>query len=660
MSPHWQQSPLAKHVLLAADDEGLCSSIQERLQDIGLQVTIVDHADAALSALQAEAHDLLIVDSSLPDSQANQLVVQLEAGGHDTPFIILAGLGDKHIEAGRMKLGAWDYLAKDESLLERLPKSISRVLESLNSEYRLRHAQERQQENQERLNLAITTARLGLWDINLEEGQVIVNHFWEELVGVPCDQPIPLARMEVHIHEEDRGRVVENWKAFVSGRRETFSEQYQVADREGRLHWICDNGSLITPKPTGQRRAIRTQRDRTEAHRAEEQRAALEKQLRHAQKLETIGTLAGGIAHDFNNILAAIYGFAELAIRRTSKGDDTCLNRDLSNIVRSVKRVKSLVQQILLFSRQEEVQHQPLKLNRLIAEALDFLRQSIPTTVEITCDLPDEDIWILAEPTQIQQVVMNLAANAYQAMPEHVGHLRISLSLAQLDATEQSERMPPGAYAALEIEDDGKGMPPETLERIFEPFFTTKSAGEGTGLGLSVVHGILLSHQGDIQVESTVGKGTRFVLYFPLCHDAAEADEEAVMDAVSSGRGHVLLVDDEVDIRAFVSEAMREMGYRVKAFGDPIKALGHFLDNPDDFDLVFSDQTMPGMTGLGLAEAVREKQPDTPIILMTGYADALRPEQLRRAQIQRVLMKPFGMRELGEALAQLSDATLAR
>ena len=390
--------------------------------------------------------------------------------------------------------------------------------------------------------------------------------------------------------------------------------------------------------------------DLSERKAAEKERENLEAQVRQTQKMEAIGTLAGGIAHDFNNILSAISGFTELSIRRTP--EDSPLRPSLYQILKGATRATNLVKQILTFSRQGEQELRPVPMAPLIKEALKFLRASIPTTIAIRQNFTssDESV-VLVDPTRIHQVIMNLCANASYAMREGGGTLEVELSamdLSECDCTSCSELIP-GAYLCLRVSDTGCGMDEATVQRIFDPFFTTKPREEGTGMGLAVVYGIVKACGGAISVQSKPGEGSHFYLYFPK---AVSTSPEFVTESYETptGEGNILLVDDEDDLVELGQAMLETLGYSVLAKTSSLEALEVFRSQPDHFDLLVTDYTMPHMTGIDLAKEVRKIRTDIPIILCSGYSDFLEKVNVADFGIQELIPKPITWHAIAKAI----------
>lgn len=386
--------------------------------------------------------------------------------------------------------------------------------------------------------------------------------------------------------------------------------------------------------------------DVTAKKQADETRARLEDQLRHAQKLESIGTLAGGVAHDFNNILAAIIPFAHLA--KTDAADNRAVQESLDEILAASERARSLVRQILAFSRRSRPERKPIRLEPLVREGLGLLRSALPATVEISTQIDPETPSVLADPSQIHQVLINLGTNAGHAMSGRPGTLEVQLAPFTIDEhfPAGDTQLPPGQYARLSVGDNGRGIEAANLKRIFDPFFTTKPAGEGTGLGLAVVHGIVHDHQGAIQVYSQHARGTVFHIYLPACREIP-AVSELKETAIPDGQGErILIVDDERAIGEAARRLLEAKSYRVTTHQNPQEALAQFRLNPRQFDLAVTDLTMPGMTGIDLALHFLAARPDFPIILATGFGGAWTPETVRRLGLREVIFKPVSPRDL--------------
>ena len=378
----------------------------------------------------------------------------------------------------------------------------------------------------------------------------------------------------------------------------------------------------------------------------------LEAQVRQSQKMEAIGTLAGGIAHDFNNILAGIIGFTEMAIDEIPPENRSY--RHLKLVLKSGIRGRELVRQILSFSRKGEYERSPLSLSPIIKETATLLRASIPTTIAITTHLNAKTDVVTASPSEVQQIIMNLSTNAAQAMRITGGELSIMLGAIDSDLPVSSE-LPPGRYAEIVVKDTGTGIDEETRKRIFEPFFTTKGVSEGTGLGLSVVYGIVKDLKGDVIVESVPGIGSTFRVLLPS-PVSLEASKGTRSDEAPHGQERILFIDDEDFLAELGKELLEGLGYSVTAITNPHEAVGLFMKHPSKFDLVFTDMTMPGVTGIEVAKSLLKRKPGVPIILCTGYNDDVSKEKAMALGIRGFLMKPLSRNEIATAVRRVLDA----
>ena len=441
-------------------------------------------------------------------------------------------------------------------------------------------------------------------------------------------------------------------------------EKVQQAIEEGpqffELHACRKDGGLFWVEVTLKRTEIAAKGRLLVVVRNITERKQIEKQLLQTQRMESVGTLAGGIAHDFNNILSGILGYAELA--QLDGATPEKLKKYLEEILNAAHRARDLVKQILAFSRKNELQLKPIQIQLIVKETLKLLRSSIPTTIEIKQDIDPNCQAVLADPTQIHQIVMNLCTNAYQSMRNTGGILGVSLQPIELlsDQVDQNINLQPNLYVKLEISDTGTGMSREVMDRIFDPYYTTKGHGEGTGLGLAVVHGIVIGLNGDISVHSEPGQGTTFKVYLPTVAAPAITihDDDEVTALPAGGGERILFVDDDERIVDINKNLLAQLGYTVTALTSSIDALKVFQDNPNDFDLVITDMTMPKMTGEELIRKIFNVRPEMPIIMCTGYSELIDEEKAKILGIKSYIMKPVSQQNIAKTIRKVLDDNL--
>jgi len=385
----------------------------------------------------------------------------------------------------------------------------------------------------------------------------------------------------------------------------------------------------------------------------------LQAQLIHAQKMESIGNLAGGIAHDLNNILSCILGFTELALGETAK--DSIIGNYLHEVYTAGGRARDLIKQIVTLSRKYEPAIKPVSITSLVREVLGLLRATIPSSIAIRENVTSEELVIQGDPTRLHQVMINLVTNAKQAMDDGPGVLKVAVDKVsfQTDSKRQYPGMEPGDYAQITVSDTGSGIPADDLEKIFEPYYTTKAKGEGTGLGLSVVHGIVKSHDGHTAVHSEPGEGAVFGVYFPLIGEAPGERPFSARGAMPAGTEHILLVDDERPVVRLQQQNLEQLGYTVTAKTGSMEALKVFRESPDSFDLIITDMTMPKMTGDKLTEKIKEIRSDIPVVLCTGFSEKL-DGHVKDLAIEEFLMKPVGLRKMAKTVRLLLDEARAK
>ena len=680
-----------KTILIADDDKQNLYLLTALLTGHGYKVVSAMNGSEALKIASVQPPDLVISDILMPVMDGFVLCREWQANKHlkSVPFIFYTATytdpKDKELALG---LGAIRFIIKpeepeqfmatiekvlqnfttadisssrrlpveEETYLkkynERLVKKLEQKMLALEKEISERKQTERALfESEKKYRILFDNAREAIFVI--QDGRIqFSNPMAGEILGISFEKITQTPFID-YVYPEDRAKVSGWHDKQVRGERVTETMPFRVVRSNGEIIWVHLNSVYFTwhEKPA----TLNFARDIT-------QEKNLESQLRHSQKLEAMGTLAGGIAHDFNNILTAIIGYSEIARAQLPATD--VIGKDLDKVITAGKRAAELVEQILTFSRREGEDFKPIEIQFIIKEALKLLRASLPATIELVTNIHRDGNFILADPIQLHQVLMNLCTNAKQAIGEDVGTLKIALSKVRVKEDEVFSACPLldcGPYLDLEISDTGGGMDEMTLSKIFEPFFTTKGKGEGTGLGLAVVHGIVKQHKGEITVNSELGKGATFHIYLPVIKNVIQKvieDNEDVTDTIPQGKGErILLVDDETEIVEMLQRLLNDLGYSVAGFNSSAKALEIFSENPKEFDLLITDMTMPEMTGMILSQKILAIRPNLPVILCTGFSETVDDAKAQSIGIQLFMSKPTPVTVLAKSISALLHKT---
>jgi len=625
-------------IIIVEDEQAHAEALRRAFMTPGViaEIRIVSTLQEYRESIAASVPDIAIMDMQLPDGKAVQFL-SYPPESAPFPIVVMTSYGNEQVAVEAMKAGALDYVVKSHSAFTDMPITVGRCLR----EWNLLQQRIQAEEVRIRLVTAVEQVRDSVMIMDPDGNIQYVNRALEEFTGQPREELIGqsiFARMNTSDLSRRAWEIVskgEIWSGTIKDKKKDGSvcdlelTMTPVRDENGVIHSVVSMGRDVTKEKQ------------------------LEARLIQAQKMEAIGTLAGGIAHDFNNILSAVIGYTELSLAIAPKGED--LENNLQEVLTAGFRARDLVKQILAFSRESAQHKEPVQISRIVKEVLKLMRASLPATIEIQQELRSDAI-VLADPTQIHQIMMNLCTNAAHAMKQKGGVLSISVSEESLDSEfiETHFGIDPGRYLKLSVSDTGCGISKEHSERIFDPFFTTKDKAEGTGLGLSVVHGIVKECAGIISVYSEPGTGTNFTVFLPVIKGAAKA---AVIneEADTSGTEHILIVDDEESIVRMCRQILENLGYTVESKSSAHEALEMFRNRPKGFDLVITDMTMPKMTGHKLAAAIHRIRPDIPIILMSGYASRLSHEEAEAIGIKAVLMKPVNRLTLTETIRKVLD-----
>ncbi len=516
------------------------------------------------------------------------------------------------------------------------------VSEFEKSETLLKQAEETLKEEAIRRRMLVEQSRDGIVVLD-QNGKVYeANQRYADMLGYSMEEVLQL-----HVWDWDAQWTREQLMEMVSTVDET-GDRFETSHRR-KDGTLCDveistNGTMCG----GQKLIFCVCRDITA-------RKRLEEHLRNASKMEALGTLVGGIAHEFNNVLAIILGNAELSLVDIPEWSSAYYN--LEEIRAASLRAKDVVRQLLSYIRKIEYTKKPLKLIPVIKDSISFLRATIPTNIDIHQNIKAADDSVLADPTQINQVMINLCMNAFHAMEETGGNLEIEIHNVVLgkNSVTIDPALAPGNYVKLTVSDTGEGIPPQIIDRIFDPFFTTKEVGKGSGMGLSVVHGIVKSCGGSLSVESEPGKGTTVSLFFPVVEGEADSESKPVVEESPTGSERILFIDDEKSIVNIAREILERLGYQVETKMDPAAALELFRSKPDEFDLVITDMAMPKMTGDTLVKKILTIRPDIPTILCTGFSERISEETANEVGIKAFLSKPLVMHEFAVTVRKALD-----
>ena len=519
-----------------------------------------------------------------------------------------------------------------------------------------KRAEEALRASEERFALAVKGANEGIFDWDPVADTMYLSPRAQELFGLEPGalwRPRSEWRQLVTVHPEDAGRLSEMNRRHVEGHCPCDAE-FRVVLGDGAVRWFRKRGIALRDAAGMAYRVVGSYGDITDAKTAQEELQRLERQLRQAQRLEAMGTLAGGIAHDFNNLLGAILGYGEMALRAAPEGSR--LRRDLDSIVTAGERGRALVDQILAFSRSSVTDQVPVHIERVVREALDHITPKLPANVTIAPQLGAGRAAVMGDATQVHQLVMNLTTNAFQAMPSGgVVHVVLDTVRIETPLYATTGSLEAGDYVRLKVTDSGIGIPPDIVERIFDPFFTTKEVGVGTGLGLSLVHGIVSELGGAVDVASTQGAGSVFAVYLPAAGEAADEDRPEP-PAVPRGRSErVLVVDDEEALLRITTETLQGFGYRPTGFASSRAALDAFRADPLAFDAVVTDERMPALTGSMLIREIRSMRPKIPALLMSGYIGGAFAGGARDSGADEVLKKPLSAADLAAGLARVLE-----
>jgi PAS domain S-box-containing protein len=581
--------------------------------------------------------DLVLLDVMMPGMDGYEVCRRLRSDIRlaEVPVIMVTALDDQASLLAGIEAGADDFVTKpfNRAELRARVRSITRM----NRYRRLLETQTTLRESEERYHKMLLFSP-DAYFVHVDGLITFVNEAFCRLMG--ATQAAQLLGCP------ELGAVHPDYRELARERQQKILNDQPLPPAEMKI--IRLDGIAVDVEVASIAFEFRGQQEIQVIARDITERKRRDAQFLQAQKMEALGQFSGGIAHDFNNILSAIVGYTQLAQLVLKENPE--VRGHLGAVLKSANRATGLVRQILTFSRQQPLERQPITLFPIVTESIELLRASIPASIEFDTSVATDAPVVLANAGQIHQILMNLGINAWHAMKDLPGRLQVKLERCVVDAAHAATqpRLQRGVYARISVSDTGSGMDPATLRRIFEPFFTTKLPGEGTGLGLAVVHGIMDSHDGAVTVYSQPGEGSIFHAYFPAYAGVPMAAVVADEGPVQRGHGErILVVDDEELLTELSQKTLVELGYHVEATMRPAAALAMVRASPHRFELVLTDQSMPGMSGILLASEIRKIRPELPVVLMTGYSVSLTPQVLEAAGVCQLLLKPIGLHALG-------------
>ncbi|MCK5542880.1 MAG: response regulator [Desulfobacterales bacterium] len=651
-------------VILTIDDESyIRQSIKAYLEDFGFIVFEAENGKKGIEIFDSNKIDLILLDLRMPEMNGLEVLKIIKEKSPDTPLIVASGTGNISAVVEALHLGAWDYILKPIEDMNVLYHSVTKSLE----ESKLKKENKLYQERLEELVKERTK--------ELEESEkrykVIFEHTGTAAVILEPDYTISMANSqfcEITGLKKTEIEWIKKWGDFVADEHKDIINQLgEQRDKNNNLKPV--QHEIILFNADGERKNIYATfailpgidkitvslLDITEKKEAKQRGHHLQEQLRKSQKMEAIGTLAGGIAHDLNNILSPVLGYSEMTMMDVEP--DSKAYKHSEKIQKATLRAADLVSQILSFNRNTEEEKKPIKIHPVAKEAIKLLKGSIPSTIKIIDKIDRNCGYVEADPTRIHQIIMNLCTNAFHAMEATGGELTLSLKEIFLSKEEliKHPNLTLNKYISFQVIDTGYGMDDKTQERIFDPYFTTKEEGKGTGLGLATVYSIVKSYNGAIFVNSSFGKGSSFNIVLPINYTKRNKEIKKLKANIAKNTKSekILFIDDNKDIVEMCKQGLEALDYKVIDFSSSLDALNFFKEHHQDIDLVVTDQTMPGQTGIGLAKEMKKINQTIPIILCSGYAEAVDQKKIDVAGISKFIKKPLSVDELSNVIQSI-------
>jgi len=608
-------------IMIVDDEPAHAEAIRRALENsvTGVAVRVAGTLVEFRAIVAANPPDIALVDLNLPDGRAVEVLNSPPESGL-FPILIMTSYGNEQTAVEALKSGALDYVVKSPAAFQEMPRTVARALREWNLLKERKHAADALLESNRRLQLATSSANLGIWDWDIASGHLLIDDRALEQYGLSRDSfSGGMKELEGALHKDDRNRVTSALQESLENKR-NFAMGFRLMRPDGGIRHIRSNAIIIRNDEGEVTRMIGLNQDITE-------QKILEEQLHQSQKMEAIGQLAGGVAHDFNNLLTVIYGYCNLIRMQLDEGSP-CIS-EIDEVLGAARRAANLTGSLLAFSRKQVMNPALVNLNDVVMNVSKLLTRVIGEDIRMETSFNADSLMVVADQGQIEQVLLNIAANARDAMPNG-GTFSIETAIRDLDDSCITAHVhtPPGKYAVISLSDSGMGMDEATRRLIFDPFFTTKEVGKGTGLGLSIVYGIIKQHNGCIDVISEPGRGTTFRIRLPLGR-ALQADtaREETREYPAAGTETVLVAEDDTALRQYTDLLLKKYGYDVILARDGEDAVAKFRDHSEKIDIVVMDMIMPGKSGREAYEEIIGIQPDTKVLFMSGYSPDLLQEK---------------------------------
>lgn len=645
-----------KTILIVDDDPTVRLMLKTKLAVEGYEVVCLGSGGEAIDWLKSNRAHLMLLDYQLADTTGGELADQLAEAGLSIPFIVVTAHGDEKLAVKMMKRGALNYLVKDDTLLKILGPTLTQTFDHLERKKALARTEQHLRESEKQYRLLAENISDVIWISDLHLGMSYVSQAVKALTGYTPAEATHQSLIESMTQESaDTLLHAINDELMKESRRNedpdrTITLELEQFHKNGSTIWAEIKIKFLRDQDGEAIGILGISRNVTERREAEERNTQLQAQLHHMHKMEAIGTLAGGVAHDFNNLLTGILGYADMLKRSTKEGEKVYAAAEV--IEKAAERARQLTSQLLGFARKGKNQNVSFSIKNMVEEVCELLERTIDKSIRIEVDLQTGNATSAGDPTQMQQVFLNLAFNARDAMPAG-GELFMSSEFVELDK-DSCQAMPgqkPGRWIKTTVRDTGCGIPKELHDRVFEPFFTTKEAGKGTGMGLAMAYGIVKNHGGSIELTSAPGEGTTFEIYLPVAKTGETSSGIPARGKAIHGTGRILVVDDEEVVRDVAQEMLTELGYIVISACDGVEAVELYENSTEDIDLALIDMIMPKMGGRECFLELKKLNPEIRAVLSTGYGRDGAVQEILDAGMSGFVQKPYRLDQLSAVIS---------